>query len=349
MNIYYIAASGTLTLIYLIFYWIAGMIDPGIMKRNLDCYGASQLPMKMVHKGVYKTTKVCITCNIVRPFRSTHCKDCDNCTLRFDHHCPWLGNCVAKRNYIFFYFYLMFLNFNNIFILSICSIGLYNRITLSDLQNRNYLVFLKCLPSIFTTLYLLIIMFFTTGLFFHHTLFICSNKTTKEEIKKLVHSKIGNPYDKGICSNCANFCTRKNHPPLNVLKQLRKKGKFPINSGPKMLKPKSRRITKKLLQESLTMRNTLGNLIDRDRFFSINPKDINNTNNPSIPEEPRQRLYSMAVGNKKLYHAMKNLTLTNIEINDLETINENNENNENNISDYNSTLLNDKNEDISTA
>ena len=59
MNIYYISASATLTFIYLILYWIAGMIDPGIMKRNLDCYGASQLPVKVVHKGVYKTTKIC--------------------------------------------------------------------------------------------------------------------------------------------------------------------------------------------------------------------------------------------------------------------------------------------------
>jgi hypothetical protein len=342
LNIYYISASATLTFIYLILYWIAGMIDPGIMKRNLDCYGASQLPVKVVHKGVYKTTKICQTCNIARPFRSTHCKDCDNCTLRFDHHCPWLGSCVGKRNYIFFYFYLMFLNFNNFFILSICSLGIYNKIISSEI--KIYLLLIKCLPSIFTTLYLLIIMFFTTGLFLHHTRFIFSNITTKEELKKLVHSKIGNPYDKGCCSNCANFCRRKNHPQLNVLKQLRKKAKFPKNA-PKILKPKAKRGKKKLLQEDALINSQN----DRSRFYSINPANTSRINNDiSEQENPRKRLFSMAIGNKKMYHAMKNLTLTDVEINELGPLNDYSESN--NIShDYSSTLLNDKNEDINAA
>ena len=87
------------------------------MNRNFDCYGASQLPIKIVHKGFYKNTKICYTCNIARPFRASHCKDCDNCVLRLDHHCPWLGSCLGKRNYIFFYFYLFFLNLNTFFIL----------------------------------------------------------------------------------------------------------------------------------------------------------------------------------------------------------------------------------------
>ena len=202
------------------------MIDPGMMKRNFDCYGASELPLKIVHKGIYKTTKICSTCNIVRPFRSSHCKDCDNCILRLDHHCPWIGGCIGKRNYIFFYFYLLFLNLNSFFILVISSLSIYDKFNISKSFLDNKIILLHCLPSFFTIFYLLIIIFFTIGLFYHHTKFIFCNITTREEIKKLVHSKIGNPYNRGICNNCADFfLQKKKRAPIKYFKTIAKKRK----------------------------------------------------------------------------------------------------------------------------
>ena len=107
-------------LVEIVIIWIGGSIDPGIMNKNEYINHSEDPPIKVIHKGYYKETKICSTCNIIRPFRSHHCSDCGNCIYKFDHHCPWIGGCVGGRNYIYFFTFLCIFNIKNIFIVIFC-------------------------------------------------------------------------------------------------------------------------------------------------------------------------------------------------------------------------------------
>ncbi|KAF9481622.1 zf-DHHC-domain-containing protein [Pholiota conissans] len=41
--------------------------------------------------------------HIVKPYRAHHCRVCGTCVLKYDHHCPWIGQCVGARNQKFFF------------------------------------------------------------------------------------------------------------------------------------------------------------------------------------------------------------------------------------------------------
>jgi hypothetical protein len=115
--------------------FFSGCVDPGILKRRVD-YNIrrkfeidEKTDFRINTRGVILKYTICYTCNLVRPPRTSHCAECDNCTERFDHHCIWIGTCVGKRNYKSFLFFLVTLNITAILNLVVSLICLVDEVT----------------------------------------------------------------------------------------------------------------------------------------------------------------------------------------------------------------------------
>ncbi|KAJ3809767.1 zf-DHHC-domain-containing protein [Lentinula aff. lateritia] len=46
--------------------------------------------------------RYCSRCLLLKPYRAHHCRLCGTCVLKYDHHCPWIGQCVGARNQKYF-------------------------------------------------------------------------------------------------------------------------------------------------------------------------------------------------------------------------------------------------------
>ena len=187
----------------IIFLLIGGCSDPGILERNNEYsfYENRKSLIKMNIQGHMINVNYCYTCFHFRPPRTSHCAECDNCVQNFDHHCLWMGTCVGKRNYKYFY-YILFLTSLCALIQSISSISyIINHFRHSNFKSANskYIVISLAFVAFFDIMF---IIFFLFKLCVVHTSLLGKGLTFYEFIKKKYFEALKiKPYSRGTWDN----------------------------------------------------------------------------------------------------------------------------------------------------
>ncbi|XP_020184243.1 probable protein S-acyltransferase 1 isoform X1 [Aegilops tauschii subsp. strangulata] len=224
------------TLVDLFFLFMTSARDPGIVPRNTRApppeadernlpatpsmeWSVGGTPRMRFRRtkdvnvnGVTVKLKFCETCLRYRPPRSSHCSICNNCVQKFDHHCPWVGQCIGLRNYRYFFLFIATSTFLCISVLIFSWLNVHGE--MQDNGGSIWKALRKEVYSFVLIIYTSIVVWFVGGLTVLHLYLISTNQTTYENFR-YNYDKKDNPYRKSITKNFAEVFFTKIPPPLN--------------------------------------------------------------------------------------------------------------------------------------
>lgn len=101
-----------ITFMLLLSYIRCVLVHPGeVPNRDPWLYTSAPtatVDMQLKERKAGGERRHCKWCGKYKPDRCHHCRPCNTCILKMDHHCPWIYNCVGFHNYKSFFLLLLY-------------------------------------------------------------------------------------------------------------------------------------------------------------------------------------------------------------------------------------------------
>jgi len=177
---------------------MATFMDPGTFPRatedEVKSGGETRAPLyKSIDvNGMSIRMKWCSTCQFYRPPRCSHCSVCNACIEVFDHHCPWVNNCIGRSNYRYFVQFLISLTIDMFSIFAFSLLYVVSKDNRISSPNTVLLIVLMVIDGV--------ICIPVIGLTCFHMVLISRARTTNEQVTGKMKGG-HNPFDQGCSVN----------------------------------------------------------------------------------------------------------------------------------------------------